>query len=337
MGTVMATTYEGILVRDSFSDRGQIPTTGDLWMSPDIIPYGNNALSIDSAVSTYSGPDIGRPVTNGENNNIYIRGKNTKKGASTGTAQLYWADPSLLLHPKQWHAIAAPGQAREVSFVGRGGAGSVGSEEICPSSPAFHWQGLPGSSTSHYCMVAVISTDGRPANIPKDFGSNAEFSRWVAENPSVAWRNVILVPGKNSFSQDVRVLNLDDSAADFLFVLVGHGIPTDNEVSVVSSDQKNPLEWRGILPRPDSRGLQSLSFTAQIPASLNSFVTVSASSTSNFSPGWYFKAYAYKLLGSSPTWLEQEMGRSLSVRSDSGAESEEQAILLGEVAFSAVG
>ncbi|MER6099975.1 hypothetical protein ABT154_29775 [Streptomyces sp. NPDC001728] len=291
----MTEKYDDALIRDNFQDTGSIPTKGTPYASPDIIPFGSGLLSFDRMVSTYSGPDLAKPVTNGASNNIYIRAKNISTHKVQGRVTLFWARPSLLLTPDQWNLVAPPDSSQStVPLVNVDGKEEIAPGQICSGAPAFNWQGQSGEEL-HYCLVAAVSTPLHPLGIPQRFDTNADFSRWVSETPQVAWRNVILVPGKtNTFSQALTIGNLDGQACEFQFLMTGKNVPTENSVQVQCADHRCSFEWTGSLPRPDSRGNQSTAFTQVIPGRLETSAVCTLTVGVPFPPDFAFGIQLWK-------------------------------------------
>lgn len=249
--TTTTTAYDDIYVRDNYQDKGQTPTQGTLWASPDIIPYGAGTLTMQQLESTYNGPDLGRNITNQEVNNIYVRARNLSSNCpDTGRVRLYIAPGSLLLHPNQWRPITPAANGSPYVPLANGGTTQIGPGQICASSPAFYWTGDPNAAqyANHYCMVAMVDTPRHPAPpLPTDFSSNHQFANWVANLPSVAWRNIsIVAPSCQSLPGVPLVFcNVDRQPREFVFVVRCTNITSAGTVRIQCTDQRCHIDDGG--------------------------------------------------------------------------------------------
>ncbi|WP_394825870.1 hypothetical protein [Pendulispora albinea] len=230
----------GLLVRDNFADTGTVPSTGTIWTSPDIIPYGQDVLSSAQAVSTYKGPDIGRPVVNNLNNNIYVRCRNVSNHTMTGNVNLYYANSSLFLLPNTWTQLKVP-TVNNAFVTASGPAPSTSIPEgiIGMVQAPFNLSHVPPEH--HFCFIAVVNDNNVPFPIPAKFASNAAFASWVASNPSVAWRNIVLCAGSNSNVTSYQTFgNCNPIASTFIFSMVGKNLPPGTTWQAHCADKRLP-------------------------------------------------------------------------------------------------
>jgi hypothetical protein len=131
--------YTDIYARDNFGDTGVYPSTGNPYQSPDIIPLQSGTMTVANAASTYNGPDQGRAILTPGANNIYVRVKNLRSTAQTGTAALYYSPASLLLLPSDWtvNKVLTPSGLSQAPFINQAGGGSLAPNEIGLANPPF--------------------------------------------------------------------------------------------------------------------------------------------------------------------------------------------------------
>lgn len=269
-------TYDDIYVRDNFGDSGSIPSTGNPYQSPDLIPCQSGVLTMSQLVTNYPGPDIGMNIVQGGVNNIYVRGRNLSTSNSAGRTTLNRANSSLLLLPEQWVPIQTMGGQSEVTLVDLNSSPTIGPGAICAGSQAFVLTGLPPSNF-HYCLIGIIQTNAHPITVPTRFDSNAAFASWVQTNPAVGWRNVNLVA--NTQVQDISSFlfgSTDPNPAYFYFQIKapsGNNYATNTGIQVQCTDSRCPFSWSGTLPAPDSQGNQITGFQHYVPGNMTMTLT----------------------------------------------------------------
>ena len=291
------TIYNDLYIRDSYSDTGVIPSSGNAYQSPDIIPFQNNILDWSVANSTYAGPDIGKKIINNGVNNIYVRCKNLNTNAASGNVDLYYSEASLFLLPKKWTRVMSSGGSGSLSFVDGSGKTSISANGVAISNPSFFMSGLPGNG--HYCFIAVIQTKDHPVTIPTTFDSDSKFVQWVQNNPSIGWRNIIHLP--NTLTQVSQVLNFgnaDQSKTYFIFAISGHGFVPNTKINCQCSHRDcSYIDFEGSFPEPDEYGNQSFnSISYPVPANFDGdLVTTVTSPSGQFPKGAHFSVTFYKV------------------------------------------
>ena len=281
-GDVKMTIYDDLYVRDNFGDTGVVPSSGNPYQSPDIIPYQNAVLTWDYANSTYSGPDIGKAIINGGVNNIFVRAKNLNGSvAGSGTVELYYSKASVFLLTNKWTQVQSAGGDKSLPFVNGSGSTSISPGGIALSNPSFYLTGLPPVSGTHYCLIAVVQTTAHPVTIPKSFTSNAAFALWVQNNPAVGWRNISYAPNtKTEVSRIFGFGNVNKSPAYFTFIIVGRGFVTGTKINCQCTDQNCPVNVDLSLPKPDTQGNQIVTFTTSVPSGFWGDMVITATSPS---------------------------------------------------------
>jgi hypothetical protein len=282
----MSNQYDDLYVRDNLRDTGIIPSTGENYLSPDIIPYQEDALSWDTANSTYS-QDIAKSVTGNRANNIYVRAKNLRATAETGIVNLYRAEASLFLTPNTWIKVGIASGTYDADLVYKNGEKSIPTQGIAIGSPAFVIKDL---TENHPCLITVVNTPAHKVNIPVRFASNSAFEQWVRDNPAVAHRNICYYPGDNTkINQTMSFGNLNQSPEYFIFRAEGQGFDMGTKVRLQCTDQAWLYTSDELaLPAPNKEGKQIVTFapTTPIPASFRSTMMVTLTAVgSNFPAG----------------------------------------------------
>jgi len=316
------TQYNDLYARDNFSDTGVIPSTGDLYQSPDIIPFQDKVLTWDQASSTYSGPDIAKAIINGGINNIYVRARNLNSVAGAGTVNLYYTDYSLnLCQTSKWVQLQGAGKVKSLSFVDVSGKTSIAPTGIAISNPSFLLTGLPPNR--HICMIGVVQTTAHPVIIPPSFASNADFSRWVQMNPAVAWRNISY--SANVLTQLSRIMgfgNVNPNAADFVIIITGRGFVAGTPVEAQCTDATCPIDVTMPLPLPDSQGNQIISFVKSgIPANFWGELVLTATSKGGKFPSGATLTVSYYQIPAKSNALDNAVARRFVTASGATADS----------------
>lgn len=268
-----------VLVRDYFGDTGSIPTYGVISHSPDIIPYGSGTLDIATAISTYNGPSLTRPVVLPGSNNIYVRAKNLFEGGTeSGTVALYYCASSLFMLPAEWkqNQLKTADGDSSVSFVNQSGSTVFSYGDILLTQEAFYLTSLQDPPAGqHYCLIAVVNTPNTPVSIPSTFNSTADFIQWVANTPAVAWHNITVVP--NSVQQILETMvfgSADPEPNMFHFTLMGRNLPAGTTVVVQCTDAGCPIDETLTFGPAERNGTQYAGFDQLVPGEFQSAITV---------------------------------------------------------------
>jgi hypothetical protein len=168
-----------LYIRDSLTDTGQEPSSGNLSTSPDIIT--RKALVADPATS-FADPAVdpgSDPVEIGNDNFIYVRVHN--RGGQTAEAQVraYFAPLTTSCAPAAW------------TFI---------DEVLLPAVPAggfavagpIVWPHVPDPGTAgHFCLIALCGNTLDPLPDPSMIDSASDFVRWMRNGNNQAYRNIV--------------------------------------------------------------------------------------------------------------------------------------------------
>ncbi|MFZ1219461.1 MAG: hypothetical protein WAO00_09215, partial [Chthoniobacterales bacterium] len=303
-----------------------------------IIPYQNGLFTIAQAISTYNGPDQGKPIINSGQNNIFLRAKNLQPtGTESGTVALNYAKASLLLVPAQWVAVLTGTGKSSVPFVNQAGNTQANPNDILLGQLAFLLTGLPPASNDHYCFIAIVTTPNHQVSVPASFPSNAAFASWVQNNPAVGWRNISVLP--NTLVQQVMSYvfgNMNQSSGYYYFQLKaasGNNYPTNTGLQVQCTDLRCQFNWTGTLPAPDGQGNQITGFQQFIPGNITTTLTATMTSPNGqpFPANSRLSLTYYQVPSSTPDELELSVIREyLIVRPGEKEATATSLILLGE-------
>jgi len=181
--------WTGFLARDTQQDDGTVPSTGEPYRSPDVIPQQQQTtdpVATYSSASSYAS-NPGQSIEGGVYNYFYLRAKNLGDAPATATCHAYWSDASLLLWPSQWRNNGLSTAAGDSSQI----LSDVPANAIAVTPVPFVW--VPGQTNSHFCMIARWPSAGHPADIPEGQLSVGEFVTWVRTHPNICYRNLTLV------------------------------------------------------------------------------------------------------------------------------------------------
>lgn len=238
--------YTDLYMRDFVGDTGQIPSTTRVAVSasPDIIPAGPNPTPNYQSfyAGNYSGPfSYYENVQQNTPNYIYVRAYNLYPGVQSGQIALYYAPSSLLLVPSKW----SNNHIQNSNGTNFANVAAAATNTIAVCDAPFHWQPPPlQPSEGHYCLVSQVITTQDPDPIPS--GDNLrDFSRWVAEKPGIAWRNVSVVTSmpSPSFSSFTGIENPETTPGLFVVAATCTDIPDNTTLSMVcpTTGPKPPL------------------------------------------------------------------------------------------------
>ena len=179
-------------IRDSVEDNGTKPVVAErLWTSPDIIVRREqvNEPQDELGQTVKYTFDLCDKVEDGQDNYVYLRVQN--RGALTGdcTATVYFTAPGMFSNPAAWTEI---GQL-DIQNLEPG--------EFRVAGPLVWPDGLVPTS-GHYCLIAILDSQGFPAPDLTTIHSTDDFVNMVRNSSNVAWRNIDVedvIPGGASF------------------------------------------------------------------------------------------------------------------------------------------
>ncbi|MGB9176245.1 MAG: S8 family serine peptidase [Methanoregula sp.] len=210
-----------LYIRDNAADTGIPPSTGTMYLSPDIWV----SLTNDPAEPPAPNPEYG------QTNFVFVKVRNRgPKAASNATVKLYWANPGTNLSRPYWQTDGilvdgAASNSRQLNVPARSAGGD--GEAI---ADAFEWT-PPDPNTDiadpgHFCLFATVDHPDDPL-----LQEDIDRVRW---EDNLAWKNVVeqdmvlnsstsikfYVAG-NKGAQSIADLHIDRS-----------GLPSDGKVKL---------------------------------------------------------------------------------------------------------
>ena len=288
--------YSDLFMRANLADVGQVPGVGNACTSPDIIPFGSLPYAGDpsSFFTSNYGSDVGQNVLSGQQNYVYVRGKNLASAADAGQVFLYWSKASLLNWPSIWSANSLQTEQRATNVeiaAAKGGQVAVGQAPFVWSPAAI--------GDDHYCLISRVVTADHPNPVPAD-GTIDDFTSYVLGNRGVGWRNVTLVRGDTPSWQVPVNLTVTD-ACQLLIQIEATNVPIGCAVQFACGiEGPNPplmLAKTLITTAP----FQTVGIWSQLPQGFNADVMVSFWLNNNAAlpDGAQLALCAYRLLSSS--------------------------------------
>lgn len=334
--------YQGVFIRDSLSDTGSAASTGCVYQSPDIIPYGDGILSLQNAVSTYDS-DIGKGLSTGASsvNYIFVRVKNLNSANQTAAVSLYRTSASLLNAPDVsgiWKQVLTGSGKQQNSLVVSGNSTAIPSEGIALTEEAFSLDGLnPPSPNDHYCLMAIVDDPDFSITIPSSWPTNSAFASWVGNNPAVGWRNVTLYNDtSNAFSGTYQFGNINTSDETFEIIVSCNSpyLPSGTTVKITCTDSKFPVSMSSTVSAPPSSGTQYITFipSQKMPANFVGALTVEiVPSASNPIPSGLSILFGYYQIPNSSIELDVQMARPVTFVDVTGATHSNALVFLGAI------
>lgn len=258
--------YDGIYIRDSIVDMGDIPSPNvDVTASPDILCYQNQILIWADAKDSYNRADMCKPFLQDNINNIYFRAKNLSSQPRSGKLRGYYADLNMLYIPERWKPMTLnDNKTTDVDFICGKNNTIIPSGEVALIKKPFTLDALPNPN-AHYCMLGLCQNmDGTWLEPPPHFNGNAELWLFLRKNPQIAYHNIVVVPypQKHTLRKSVDFGNHDGSTCKFLInvkVVSGLDTLTDCGLDIQNTDSACPFRLEEEF-RPD-KDTYSLSTT----------------------------------------------------------------------------
>lgn len=229
----MATeTWSGIVVRATLSENGTVPRSSSSG-SPDIILAGKAPLEDPSVLTDPANYSNGydNKLYIGWPNFLYVRGKNYTTGDLSGSWNLFWATPNILLYPYLWEANQLKTSAGNKNPAFTIKAGAIGASTDC-----FTW--VPPDTSDHYCMIAVANTPDHP-NPLKGVTNITDLADILSKNANIAQRNVQMVRGDVPQVVSTAGYNQGDEGAIVDLAVVFKNIPKGTSYTVASGTLLN--------------------------------------------------------------------------------------------------
>lgn len=173
-----------LYLRDNLQDHGREPLVGGgISCSPDIIVFNQELLDPEALLGTAAAQEndtLGSPVEFGQDNYIYLRIQNRGTQATSGTARLFWADPSVLPTPASWTEITDP--ANPVAIP------AINPHEMKIVGPII-WEKADIPGKGHYCFVGLINSAADPALDPATIHTIDDYYNFIRQSNNATWKN----------------------------------------------------------------------------------------------------------------------------------------------------
>ena len=176
-----------VYVRDDVGDPGDVPSSGSISASPDIIVrptrVANPAVEFGEGSGTENSNSLGSKVESGQNNFIYVRMRNRSGWATAHntTATVYWSEVSTLVTPDLWHRI------------GTTPAVDVPAGDALVVTEPMVWSAADIPAEGHYCFVGILDQARDLAPVLPAIGDWDGFRAFIRQHNNVAWRNFNVV------------------------------------------------------------------------------------------------------------------------------------------------
>lgn len=173
-----------LYLRDNLEDHGREPLIGGgISCSPDIIVFNQELLDPEAELGTPAAQQsdtLGSSVESGQDNFIYLRVQNRGTQPTSGTARLYWADPSVLPTPGSWTEITDP--ANPIAIP------AVNPHEMKIVGPVV-WNKADIPGKGHYCFIGLINSGNDPAPDPATIHTIDDYYNFIRQSNNATWRN----------------------------------------------------------------------------------------------------------------------------------------------------
>ncbi len=225
-------TWSGIVVRATLSENGQVPRNSSSG-SPDIILAGKAPLAHPEDLTkeeNYKNA-YDNQLYIGWPNFLYVRGKNFTTGDLTGSWNLYYATPNILLYPYLWekNQLATSSSDKNPKFTIK--AGAIGASTDC-----FTW--VPPDTSDHYCMIAIAVTANH-GNPLAGVTNITDLADTLSKNANIAQRNVQMVRGDAPQVVSYAGYNQGDEGATVDLAVVFENIPKGTAYTISSGTPLN--------------------------------------------------------------------------------------------------
>lgn len=176
-------TFDGMLMRDTLSDNGSVPSPGYPYYSPDMICHAQVANPSSFFTANYASDPNEAVQLGSALNPIYVRGKNLSDNPLSGwNVFLYRASSSLFLNPSIWirNQVTTASGSTFVSLP------TTQPQQIAVGGDCFMLSGL---ANNLFCLIGV-ATAGTSPSIPASFANYDAYIAWVRQNQNVCGRNL---------------------------------------------------------------------------------------------------------------------------------------------------
>lgn len=176
-----------LYLRDRVGDTGDVPSAGNLGISPDLLefdaPVPNPQLSLGEGSFHQDAVLVGGIPAPGVDHHLYVRVRNRGlKTALKTSAQVFWTVPATMPVPALWKAIGTTTPQ------------DVPDNDQLTVLPALLWPAAAQPANETHCLLALVGNAEDPVPLaPPQLAFN-DYVAFVANNNNVAWRNIVRVP-----------------------------------------------------------------------------------------------------------------------------------------------
>jgi hypothetical protein len=196
-----------VWMRDNAADTGVVPSTGTMWLSPDVWNQ-----TTPGGAPVHANPEYGQP------NYLYATIRNSSAVPVASTSLDFWIAP------------AAIGLAWPLSFrlVGRLSVANLGPGEVRQVGPLV-WDPPSPAPSDHFCLYVRVQSPQDPVT----FAETASVGSNAANSNNLVWRNVNVVDLMSSKSVTFLARHIGRKAADLTFELtVPDGLLEQGEIYI---------------------------------------------------------------------------------------------------------
>lgn len=173
-----------LYLRDNLQDYGSEPLVGGgISCSPDIIIFNQELLDPEAELGTAAAQQsdtLGNPVASGQDNFIYLRVQNRGTQPTSGTARVFWANPSVLPAPASWTEITDAANPIVIP--------AVNPQEMKIIGPVV-WEKADIPGKGHYCFVGLINSGNDPAPDPATIHTIDDYYNFIRQSNNATWKN----------------------------------------------------------------------------------------------------------------------------------------------------
>jgi len=263
--------YEKILIRTSLDDDGELPRTGDLSDSPDVIPFGTVPVVNPASFFLDNYDDnVNADLKANEINYIYIRCKDLVRGVVKADLYVYYALDAELDTPEKWagNMLKTSSGKKYVSVIGQN------KDNILVGAEPFIWTVPNPPIGVTYSLVGIAVPSG---TVP-DFSGVTDFEKFVADNNNVGWTKVTIKtplppPIPKLRWQTTFNYKQGDVARTMTFDIGWNGVPIGSYVSFKAEKTEGPVPPIFLDKTKITETKAHFSIDSEVPAGYESNIT----------------------------------------------------------------
>lgn len=174
-----------ILIRSSLTDTGELPRSGDVSNSPDVIPY---QTVVEDPISFFIGnydENVNQELEATIDNFIYARGKSLASTLQQGDIYMYYSLDSKLNDPSSW----MKNQLQTKDGKGFASVSAQSEGNIVVTLSPFVWMPPDPQDGDTYSLIGVIVPKGTKPSFNKLLFN---FEKYVEEHNTIGWTKVTI-------------------------------------------------------------------------------------------------------------------------------------------------